>query len=399
MKFRYRGTDQNGEPIEGETTAESPRQATAFLRNQQINVIELKAVEEGSKSFLREKIDTADIAGFCEQLANLTDSGKPLPRALEAVAEDVSNGELRHQLQELANGVREGRDLASMFEEKRNTFPPILSALVRAGQKIGNLTKTLRLAGSYLWDLNLVRERVKSIVAYPAMVFILTCVVGSLVILQVVPHFQNTFQQMDLSVPWTTRAVLYIGSHFHLIATGLLAAVLLAIFLFSYLNHPPEWVRLRRRILFKLPLFGRIFQSAFLCRFCRLASVLLKAGCNTDTTLELLAELEKERMTHAGGKEMAEAVRNGTSMSDAMRARMNVFPELLVWMVESCEQSGRLPEGFAEAADAYERETEREVEMINSTLPGVCVIVVGGFVGFSVTALFAPLISMLNHMS
>lgn len=399
MRFTYKGSDAAGLPVRGETSADSPREATDLLREQGIEVTELKPVGPKKLRIPSDRIDTAEVATFCEQLAHLTGSGMPLPDALEAVARDASSGQLRDALERFAAGVREGRDLADMLEAEKKHFPPLLTALVRAGQKTGKLAETLRLAGTHLWQLSALRDRVRSAVAYPAMVFILCCVVGSIVFLRVVPHFQATFEEMDLPVSGLTEAVLFIGEHFPIIAGSALALIVLLIVLFRYVNEPPEWVRTRRRILFQLPLVGRVLHSAFLCRFCRLASLLLKSGCGTGDTLDLLSELEKERLSHAGGQAMAEAVRNGRPLSDAMRARLNMFPELLVWMVESCETSGRLPEGFAEAAEIYRRETERNVELLDSILPGVLLFVVGTFIGLTVSALFGPLISLMGSLS
>ncbi len=399
MRFAYRGADRNGEPVHGETSAQSPEKATSFLREQGIEVTELKPVGESKLQMPSGAVDSADVATFCEQLANLTESGMPLPDALEAIARDASSGKLQSTLDRLAEGVRQGRDLADMIEVEKHTFPPMLTALVRAGQKSGKLTETLRLAGTHLWRLSVLRDRVKSAVAYPLMVFVFLCIIGSIVFVQVVPRFESMFDELGVQIKPVTQGVLFVGNHFPAIAGGILGLMALIFILFRYVNAPSAWVRARRWILFHLPLFGRIFQSAFLCRFSRLASMLLNSGCSMADTLDLLAELEKERLSYAGGKAMAKAVRNGKSLSDAMRARLNVFPELLVWTVESCETSGRLPEGFEEAADIYQRETERHVDVLNSTLPGVCVFVVGACIALTAMGLFAPLVSLMSNLS
>ena len=399
MRFAYKGSDAEGRPVHGETSAESPEKAASFLRDQGIEATELKPVGERKLKIPTAGVDSSDVATFCEQLANLTESGMPLPDALEAIARDASSGRLQTTLEEFAEGVRQGRDLADMIEEKKQDFPPMLTALVRAGQKSGNLTETLRLAGTHLWRLSVLRDRVRSAVAYPLMVFIFLCIIGSIVFVQVVPRFENMFDELGVQIKPVTQGVLFVGDHFPAIAGGIVGLMGLIFIFFRYVNGPAVWVRTRRWILFHLPLFGRIFQSAFLCRFSRLASMLLRSGCSTDDTLDLLAELEKERLSYAGGKAMAEAVRNGKSLSDAMRARLNVFPELLVWTVESCETSGRLPEGFDEAADIYQRETERHVEVLNSTLPGVCVLVVGVCIALTAMGLFAPLVSLMSNLS
>lgn len=399
MRFAYKGSDADGQPVHGETSADTPEQATSFLREQGIEVTELKKVGGSKLRIPGGGVDTSDVATFCEQLANLTESGLPLPEALSAIARDASSGRLQESLERIAEGVKEGRDFADMLDREGTDFPPLLVALVRAGEKTGNLSKTLRLAGTHMWRLSVLRDRVRNAVLYPAIVFVLLCVIGSVVFWHVVPRFENMFQEMDLQIAAATRAVFFFGNYFHVLAGGVLALLAVGVVFFRYVNWPPAWVRMRRWILFRIPLFGRVFQSAFLCRFSRLASMLLKSGCSTPQTVDLLAELERERLSHAGGKAMAEAVRKGKKLSDAMRARLNVFPELLVWMVESGEDSGRLPDSFAEAADIFRRETERNVELVNSTLPGVCVVLVGAAIFCTVSGLFAPLIKMMSELS
>ena len=399
MRFAYKGSDADGQPVHGETSAESPEEATEFLQEQGIEVTELKKVGQRKLRIPGGGVDRSDVATFCQQLANLTESGLPLPQALESVSRDASSGRLRDALERFAEGVKQGKDLSEMLEQEKAGFPPILTALVSAGEKTGNLSEALRLAGTHLWRLKDLRDHVRNAVLYPVLVFVLLCIIGSIVFLQVVPEVQGMVQAMEVEFGWKTRVVFAIADSFPAIAGGVLGLGALLYVTFCWVNRPAFWVRMRRWILFRVPLFGRVLRSAFLCRFSRLASMLLKSGCSTPETLDLLAELEKQRLTHAGGKAMAQAVRKGKSIGEAMRARLDVFPELLVWMVESGESSGQLSRSFAEAADIYRQETERNIEVINSTLPGVSLMVVGAALFGTIYLLFAPFIALLGELS
>jgi len=399
MRFTYKGVTAEGQPVSGETEAESSEAAADLLSRAKIQATVLKPVRLISPLPLALGVTSADIATFCEQLANLTDSKLPLPEALGALARDAHKPALRAALKRVAEGLDAGYDLAELMARESRVLPPLLPALVIAGEASGNLPETLRLAATHTWRMGLLRERVVAALTYPLVVLALLCIIGGAAFLTVIPHFGDMFDGLGVRLPTLTIAILAVARHFYVVAAVVLGALLGIVLFFRLFSSLGPVLRLKRWILFHIPLLGRILRASYLARFCRFMSLLLASGMSLDKTIELLARLDRGTMPPREGEAFVSAIRGGVSLSDAMRVRHNMFPDLLTWIVGSCEKTGRLPEAFGETADMYERDAERNIQVMDSLLPGLLIIVVGSLIGLTVSAMFLPLVKLVETLS
>lgn len=399
MRFTYKGTGAQGQPVSGETEAESAEAATQQLAKEDVRLTALKPVRPAVGVALTRGVSSADIATFCEQLARLTESRLPLPQSLRALARDANNPALRGALQRVAEGLDAGHDLVELMERERRVFPPLLPALVRAGEASGNLPETLRLAATHTWRMGLLRERVVAALTYPVIVLILLGIIATAICKFVIPQFEDLFADLDVELPALTTVLLFTARHIFAILGAAVGAALLAALLLRVFAQSETGVSARRWVMFHIPLLGRILRASYLSRFCRFMSLLLASGMSLDTALELLGRLDKGTMSPRESEALVEAVRNGSSLFEAMMLRLHVFPDILTWIVGSCEGTGRLPEAFQEAAVMYERDAERNIQVMDALLPGLALIFVSLFVGTSVVGLFLPLIRLMQSIS
>ena len=397
MRFTYKGVGKDGRPVSGEAAAQSAVEAAEKLAAQGVQATELKPVRQ-PEGLLSQGVSAADIATFCEQLASLTDTQQPLPEALAALARDARAPALRAALGRVAAGLDAGGDLADLLEGERRIFPPLLTTLVRAGQATGNLSETLRLTATHTWQMAALRQKVWAALSYPLVVLTLLALVGSGALMFVTPYMRDMLAELEVEQPLGTRVVLAVGAHYPVIAVAILAFVVAVIAAFRLADRTRSSLAVKRWIMFNVPVLGRVLKATYLARFCRSMSLLLATETPLDTAVELLGHLDAPTVSQGGYNTMAESLRNGASLADAMSLRLHMFPELLTWIVRSCEATGRLPEAFDEAADMYQHETERNIEVMNALLPAVLVIVVGGLIGFTILALFAPLIHLMGAL-
>jgi len=399
VKFFYLGTKLEGDPVQGEIEADSPTQATSILGLQDIRVTHLSPVRAVPKLALKRGVTSTDIATFCEQLAGLTAAEHPLPDALAALSRDASKPALRRALDRVAAGLDAGDNLADLLERESKVFPPLLPAVVRAGEASGNLPETLRMAASHTWRTSALRDKVTAAMAYPAIVLVFMCIIGSLVFTFVTPEFDRMFKELGVSLPYPTAAMLFIGRHFRVGALGFLVLMLLVIWAFRYLHGPGLWWSVRRFVMFHIPIIGRALKAMYLAQFCRLMRVLLVSGGRVDDALVLHGRLWRSSPLIRNADAMAEAVRKGERLSVAMSKPFGAFPDMLVWMVQSCETTGRLPDAFGEAAEVFERDAERNSQVAGTLLPGVLVIVVGSIIALAIAALFLPFVTIMQSIS
>ncbi|MBS3763908.1 MAG: type II secretion system F family protein [Planctomycetes bacterium] len=400
MKFKYKGVGRDNEPVSGTVTAESREQAMRLLQDQGIRLTEFR----GSRRFLpnimgNKKVSSNDLASFCEQLAGLTESEKPLPGALRGLAYDATKPRMRRALHDVAKRLDEGVSVGDALEREKGVFPSLLVSLVRAGDETGNLPETLRLAAKYLRCVGTIKSEITAAIAYPGMVVLLMFVVGSIVFLFLIPQFGVMFEEFGLELPVWTRVELFIAEHYPWFAAGFLACFWGVFSLFKYVNNPRWWFVFKRWLLFHIPVIGRALHSAYLARFSRLMSTLLISGAPVHDTLCVALEREGGIFSLRSGERLVSAVQDGRKLSEVLRTRADMFPEILIWMVESCEETERLPEAFAEAADVFEHEVARNTELMASILPGVFVVLAGALIGGTVTTLFQPLIGIMSSLS
>jgi general secretion pathway protein F len=399
MKFAYDAVDEEGRPQSGETEAPGPAEATAALARSGLQVTALRPREPGWRGLLF-PTSPDEVASVCDQLARLTETGMPLPEALEALSRDARGRGLREALERIAVGLREGRSLPELLEREGPAFPPLLPALVLAGQESGSLSETLRLAASHAWRLAALRAHLRGALAYP--VFVLLLLFGLVVGLlpQLVPNLNVFLQDMSgfQSTPLTTRMVLWVGSHPGAVAGASGAAVLLLWVLWRACNHVPDLARAKQWVLFHLPIYGRLLRASYLARFCRTLGLFLEAGVPLARGLRVMAAVDRRAYVPEAAGAVAGAVERGEAFSNAILVRTDVFPAVLSAFALSGEKTGRLPEVLQEASRLYEEEARHEAEVVRALLPPILVVLVGGLVFGAVRALLLPLLQLIANL-
>lgn len=399
MKFIYRGVDDQGKPAEGATVALTPEEATALLEDQGISVTEIRP--ERVRSLIpRFGVSAEDIALFCEHLSALVKAEMPMTEAMESLAHDTANPILQSAVGRIVDGLANGEELNKLMERERGVFPPILPAMVKAGVASGDLSATLRLAANHNWRMDALKKNFVSAIAYPALVVLITVAVVSFIMIRVVPEFKAAYSDMGMNAPAITNIIFTLSDFFPYFALGGIGGLTLSALIIYVGRNMAPCVNLRQWLNFNTPLLGRIMRYSYLARFCNFMSLALKSGLTAPDALDLLGQLEQGSMTLKHASEMAEKMRNGIKLSDAMIPHMHHFPELLVWSVRSCEKSGRLVDAFTEAGAMYEDQAIRSSQLLATMLPPLCVLLTGVFVFIMVLALFIlPFLSFFGGLN
>jgi len=399
VKFTYKGVGEEGQPVAGETEADSPEAAKRFLEGHGISVTDLKAVWSPVGLRLPGGVRAQDLAAFCDRLADLTRADMPLAEALGALARDAQGGPLRGALERVAAGLEAGGSLSDLMEKERRAFPPLLVALVRAGEASGNLPETLRLAATHTWRVAALRSRVKAALVYPLVVLLVLFGVFSGILLLMVPGIRDMFSELGVDPPMQTIVLIALSDHY-LVFAGTVAGLVVALVLGSRaMDMLEEGTALKRWIAFHVPLLGRVLWTSYLAQFCRTLSLLLASGLTLDRSLELLMMLGRRLVPKRAGEAVVSAVRRGGSLTDAMLVQAGMFPELLRYMVATSERMGRLPEALTEAGDLYEREAERGVQLLVPFLAPVLLVVIAVTIGLLVWGVYGSILSLLHGLA
>jgi len=402
-QFRYRAVSAAGEIVQGQMEAASLDDVIVRLQDQGHTPLEAKLADAGSEGgglgglFKRGPFNGDQLAQFTHQLATLLGAGQPLDRAL-GILMDLPEGEHAKKLIErVRDRVRGGTPLSQALDEEHGVFPKLYIALVRAGEVGGSLEDTLRRLADYLERSQQLRGSIINALIYPA--FLMVGVMGSLLLLltYVVPQFVPIFQDMQVPIPWITRAVLALGTTLQdwwwLIAIILIGGV----FVWRARMRDPALRLAWHERLLKMRLIGPLVLKVETARLARTLGTLVKNGVPLLSALSIARMVTSNKALDESLVQATEMVKGGNGLSLAL-SQSQRFPRLAIQMVQVGEEAGQLDTMLLKVADTFELESRRSIDRLLAALVPALTIVMTVFVAIIMAAILLPLLSLTSNI-
>ena len=404
--YRYRAVDASGRISTGLRDAPSIDQVAAYLQSQGLTVLDVIEGQAsiGSSLFsLRSRaLSPVRLAQFTHQLAVLMHAGQPLDRALGTLlslteTKKSAKNPAALLIERIRTSVKGGRALSSALADETGQFSPLYLAMVRAGEAGGQLADTLSALALYLERVTNLRATVGNAMIYPA--FLLLGVVGSIAMLltYVVPEFVPIFNEMNVPLPWVTRAVLDIGMVFQnawwalLIGMGAIAATCRQV-----LARPASRLALDRRIL-TWRVIGKLTQELESARLTRTLGTLLKHGVPLLQALAIARQTLSNRAIAHAVASAGERVKSGQGLARTL-GEQDVLPLLAIQMIQVGEETASLDTMLLKAADFFDTESKRSIERLLAALTPTLTVVMSVLVGGIMMAIMLPLMDMTNNI-
>jgi type IV pilus assembly protein PilC len=404
LPFRWEGLDRHGRPQRGVLTAADEAQARARLRQQGLRVARLRRddgartadlTQDGSSTpIMRGRITAKQIALFTRQLATMLQAGLPLLQSLDIAIRGATRTALAGLLADVRQAVARGDSLHAALARHPRQFDALFCNLVRAAEEAGMLDSMLERIALYREKSLALRGKVRAALAYPCAVVLVAVAVTVVIMLWVVPAFEQMFQQFGAELPLPTRIVIgmahLLGRHGPLLLLGLLISGVTATLAW---RRYPALRRAAQRLSLSLPLFGKLLRQAALARWSRTFGTLFGAGIALVEALETVAGAAGNVVYAEASLAVRDAVRNGASLHGAMQAT-GVFPDLAVQMTAVGEEAGALDAMLAKIAELNEREVDEAVTALTSLMEPVIMAVLGVVIGGLVVAMYLPVFRM-----
>lgn len=397
-EFTYVGVDQSGVPIEGTIDATNPREVYETRRAEGDTIYNVW-LAGGPKLFPgRERpLRVEDLNVFTSQLASLTASGVPLAPALGELARETSGRRVSKVLERVRNDVDQGNSLEDALERHGDTIPPLYRALVRVGERTGNLPEVLRqlsvFGQRYLW----LRYRLQIAMAYPIVLMLLSTLFLGIFVPEVIGQFEDIYATFGQSLPAITTFVLYMGRGLLYGILPLLVALLAILVLLRLFQGNARahlwWDRFKLRI----PLFGPVYQHVISARFFRALSLLLQHGAPIVECLHLAGLASGSTALYAAARQASAAVAEGTEISEAL-AETHMLRRTHAWILRQGERNGTFPETLARLATACDQEAERLEKRSLAQVGPAMVALFGVLIGVFVVACFVPIFQFSSFM-
>jgi general secretion pathway protein F len=402
--FRYNALDASGKPSNGMIEADSARLARAQLRESGLFVVELNALADSpaqgsARSFnlpFRKRIPLSEVSLMLRQLATLLEAGLPLEQALAVLIEQGDNAAMRQVIAALRSEVLAGSTLARAMEKHRDTFPEIHRALIRAGEESGELATVMDKLATYSEGQQALQQKIGLAMVYPAIViFVAVLVVGGL-LLFVVPPVVEVFQQTRQELPLLTRALILLSDFFAAAWLYLIALFVIGGFAVQRALQN-ESIRHQFHLkLLRLPIVGKLIRGSNTARMASTLSILVGSGIGLLTALNAACGVVNNLPMRRALEDAAAKVREGVTLSRALAAS-GLFPPVLVHLIASGEQSGRLDTMLDRVAKQQTQEVSGFTTALTSILEPVLILFMGAVVLLIVLAILLPIIQM-NQM-
>lgn len=392
--FEYVALDTAGRTKQGVVSAANERAARQALQSRNLAPVKITpAVEKaGGNAGKGGKLSSQQLTLFTRQLATLV-SVTPLEEALRTISLQAEQPKVRRTLLAVHAGVLEGHRLSDAMTRQRGAFPPLYSAMVAAGESSGALPAILERLAELQEKEEQVRGKVITALVYPTMLAITAVMVIVALMTFVVPRVVEQFDTVGQKLPLLTRAVIAVSQAFQVAGLPALIALVVGGLLFSQALRQPAFRIRVDAFLLRLPIIGRLIRDLHAAQLGRTLSTMIAGGLPVLEGLTITARTVRNLMLRRATEQMAAAIREGGSLSVAMR-KSGVMPPILIYMTASGESSGRLETMLERAADYLEREFNTFTAVTLSLLEPIIIVLMGGLVALIVLSILLPILQI-----
>ena len=398
--FIWEGTDRSGKKTKGEITSSNANVAKAELRKKGINPTKVK--KKGSNFNLGgfgAKVTPTDIALFTRQLATMMKAGVPLVQSFEIVADGMDNPAMRELILKIRDEVSSGQSFAHAIKTQPEHFDDLFCNLVEAGEQSGALETMLDRLAEYKEKSEQLKGKIKSAMNYPIAVLVVAGVVSGILLVKVVPQFEEIFAGFGAELPEFTQMVVNMSrfmTEWWLVGLAGIAAIYFA---FKEIHKRSQAVRDgQERLMLKLPILGDILDKSCIARFARTLSTTFAAGVPLVDALESVAGAAGNVVYLEAISKIKDEVSSGNQLNTSMKAS-GVFPNMVIQMVAIGEESGALDSMLDKAATYYEEMVDNAVDGLTSLMEPIIMSILGVVIGGLIIAMYLPIFSMGDAIS
>ena len=392
--FLWEGTDKKGSRTKGELSAKSELTAKAELRRQGIKPIKVKKKPKPLFGKATKKITTKDIAVFSRQLATMLSAGVPLVQAFEIVGRGHENPSMQDLLLGIKASIEGGLTLADSLAKQPLYFDELFCNLVNAGEQAGVLETLLHKIADYKEKTETLKGKIKKALTYPIAVLVVAFIVTAILLIFVVPTFEDLFAGFGADLPVFTQFVVGLSRFMQDWWWAIFGGIGLSVYglLEAKKRSRPFNHKLDKLILW-VPVIGEIMHKAAIARFARTLGTMSAAGVPLVEALGSVAGATGNIVYSNVVLKIREEVATGQQLQQCMRAAV-LFPNIVIQMVAIGEESGSLDSMLEKVADFYEEEVDNAVDSLSSLIEPIIMAFLGVVVGGLVVAMYLPIFKL-----
>lgn len=395
--YAWRGVDREGKVVTGNMTAISPEAVRNQLKQQRIRATRIQRQYEFPKWLKLQteaRISTRDITQFTRQLATLLHAGVPLLQAIHLLERGESKATLQSMLHDLHRDIEAGMALSQALQQHAS-FDALYCNLVAVGELTGMLDTMLERLANHLKKSEALRMSIRTALVYPTAVLSIAVSVTVLILLFVVPAFQNIFASFGAELPRLTRWVIALSEAIEDYGLLLLGVGIASVWGLKWqLNKRWHWRHHVHGWLLRTPIAGPLTRHACTARWTRTLATLFSAGVPLADALEAVQGVTGHLWFQVATQNIRQQLIQGHALSHALDSTEGLFPNMVVQMCAIGEESGALDHMLEKTAEHYEREVDNTVARLSTLLEPFIMVVLGLLIGGLVMALYLPIFQL-----
>jgi type IV pilus assembly protein PilC len=316
-------------------------------------------------------------------------------QSLDILAEQSENQHLRKVIQEVLYDVESGNTLADAMGKHHKVFTDLYVNMVAAGEAGGILDTILLRLATFLEKNDALVRKIKGAMIYPGVIFTVAGLAVTILLIFVIPTFQNMFESAGIPLPFMTQLVIDMSSFLKAYWWACGIGIILTGFIIRQVYATDGGQLFIDRILLNLPILGDLQRKAAVARFTRTLGTLVSSGVSILEGLEITAKTAGNRVIHDAVMGSRASIAGGETIAGPLK-ESGVFPPMVVQMINVGEQTGGLDEMLTKIADFYDEEVDAAVEALLAALEPVMIVVLGVIVGGMIVAMYLPIFDMIN---
>lgn len=392
--FVWEGVDKNGKRVKGEMSGQNDALIKAQLRRQGVNPLKVKKKPKPLLGGGGGKITSKDITVFSRQLATMMSSGVPLVQSFEIVGRGHENKAMQDLILSIKADVEAGGSLNEALGKHPQQFNELYINLVTAGEQAGILEDILHKLATYMEKTEALKSKIKGAMFYPIAVVVVAFVITCILMIFVIPQFQELFSGFGADLPALTQIVINMSKWFqanwYFLIGGIIGVIVLIV---QMMKRSIRFAHFVDRLLLKIPVLGDILNKSAIARFARTLSTMFAAGTPLVEAMTSVAGACGNIVYYEATIKIRDEISTGTQIQAAMRDT-GVFPNMVIQMVAIGEESGALDQMLGKVADWYEQEVDDAVDSLTSLLEPIIMAVLGVLIGGLVVAMYLPIFKM-----
>lgn len=399
--YKYVAVNLQKKKYKGIFIAENEQDLATQLTKQNLYLESAKIYKDGTPSAFftlgTGKVKLSELTTFCRQFSIMLSTGIPLLGCIDSLKQQPYSAYFKSILQVISEDVKGGMMLSESLEKHKKVFPDFFRSMVHVGEASGKLDSVFVSLADYYESDAAIKRKVKSALAYPLMLALMTIAIVVLMLAFVVPTFRETLSELDVDPEGITLAV-YNISDFILNWWQLIVVLLIVLgggfFLFSRTKVGKKFIDIFK---IKCPLIGRVQVNLITARFARAFSLLLESGMDLATALDAISIILGNSYVEERFNEAAEDVRHGVSLTNAFQ-KQNLFPQMLLQMLSVGEKTASLEDVLARSCKFFDEQVESSLASLTSKIQPTMLIIMGAVIGTLFIAVYSPMLSIMNGL-